>query len=271
MLIKISTAFQRYLSRCFYRPPILFHSLFEKHRIIEQFYPLMLEQMRKQFTNKLNPFNLLCPRTLFFWFLIPPYSAIGLAIYSLNEVVVTWRQQIEPNETVFVVFKIMEFKPPFPLTFLVMFAALGLVITDASYRISETIRTLYEEQLKKIEERTEGFSGSVVNSEPELRKTIAEETNQILAKSLDPFILAPRMSIYFPLYDNHTSIGFLTIDFRHVELSIKQSLEPNETVISLIRFLDLYTPFPLQVAVMLLSVGLFITGKVYEFEQGARE
>lgn len=241
--IKISTVFQRYLSRCFYRPPILFHSLFEKRRIIEQFYPLMLEQMRKRFTNKLNPFNL-CPRSIFFWFLIPPYSAIGISILGLNQVVVSWRQQIEPNETVFVVFKIMEFKTPFPLTFLVMFAALGLVITDAAYRTIETIRTVYEEQLKKIEERTEGFSGSVVNLEPELQKTISEERNQILAKSLDPFMLAPRMSIYFPIHDNHTSIGFLTIDFRHIELSIKQSLEPNETVISLIRFLDLYSPFP---------------------------
>jgi len=178
---------------------------------------------------------------------------------------------MEPNETVYLVYKILELKTPYPLTVLVMYAALGLVITDASYRIIESIRTVYEEQLKRIEERTEGFSGSVVNLKPELQKTISEETNRTLAKSLDPFMLTPRMSIYFPFLGNHTFIGFLTIDFRHVELSIKQFLEPNETVISLIRFLDLYTPFPLQVAVLLLSVGLFITGKIYEFGQEAHE
>lgn len=248
--VKISTVLQQYIIRCFYSPPILFQSLFDKRRGIKKLYPLMLKQTRKQFTHKLNPFNL-CPRSIFFWFLIPPYSGIGISILGLNQVVVSWRQQIEPNETVFIAFKILELKTPFPLTILVMFAALGLVITDSSYRIIESIRTNYEEQLRKIEDSTEGFSGSVIN--------------QISDKSLDPFMLTPRMSIYFPIKDNHTSIGFLTIDFRHVELSLKQSLEPNETVISLIRFLDLYTPFPLQVTALLLAVGLFITGKIYEY------
>ena len=259
--VKISTVLQQYLSRFINRPPILFHLLFEKRRIFEQFHPLMLEQMRTQFVNKLNPFNL-CPRAINFWFLVPPYSAVGIIIRGLRRVTVEWRQQIEPNETIFVTFRILELRTPFPLTLFVMFAAFGLVIADSSYRIIEDTRAIYEDKLKEIED---------VYLEKEIQKTVCEPKDQTLVKSLDPFMLAPRMSLYFPVYENHTAIGFHTIDFQHVEFSLKQSLEPNETITSRIRFLDLHTPFPLQVAVMLLSVGLFLTGLIYEFVQETHE
>jgi len=215
----------------------------------------MLEQMRKQFANKLNPFNM-CPRDINFWFLVPPYSAIGIIIRGLRRVTVDWRQQIEPNDTVFVTFRIMGIRTPFPLTLFVMFASFGLVVADAAHRLIEATRVIYEDKLRKIE---------AVNLEQETQKTVSEPKNQTLIKSLDPFTLTPRMSIYFPVYEDHTAIGFHTIDFQHVEFSIKQSLEPNETITSRIRFLDMYTPLPLQVAVMLLSVGLFLTGLIYEF------
>ncbi|TGE30958.1 hypothetical protein E4K68_19995 [Desulfosporosinus sp. Sb-LF] len=247
----MSTILQQYLSRFSYRPPILLHLLFEEGRIMKNNYSLILSQLRKQFSNKLNPFTL-CPQSIIFWFLVPPYSAIGITILGLDQVVLFWRQQIEPNETVYVSFKMLEFNPPFPLTLFVMFAAFGLVITDASYNIIEATGSEYEDKLKKIE---------FTNLEKDIEK------NQTFVRSFDPFKLTPRMSIYFPVLDNHTTIGFLTIDFRHVELSIKQSLEPNETIVSLIRFLDLSAPFPLQVAVMMLSVGLFMTGKIYEFSK----
>ncbi|EGW36937.1 hypothetical protein DOT_5127 [Desulfosporosinus sp. OT] len=117
--VNISTVLQQYLSIFSYRPPILFHLLFEEHSILANTYSLILEQLGKQFSNKLNPFNL-CPESIIFWFSVPPYSAIGITILGLDQVEVFWRQQIEPNETVFVSFKIQEFKPPFPLTLLVM-------------------------------------------------------------------------------------------------------------------------------------------------------
>lgn len=259
--VKISTVLQQYLSRFINRPPILFHSLFEERRIFEQFYPLTLEQMRKQFANKLNPFNL-CPRAINFWFLVPPYSAIGIIIKDLRLVTVNWRQQIEPNDTVFVTFRIMELRTPFPLTLLVMFTSFGLVIADSAHSLIEATRVIYEDKLKKLED---------VNLEQETPKTASEQKSQTLVKSLNPFTLSPRMSIYFPVYGYHTAIGFHTIDFQHVEFSIKQSLEPNETITSRIRFLDMYTPFPLQVATMLLSVGLFLTGLIYEFVQETYE
>ena len=139
-----------------------------------------------------------------------------------------------------------------------MFASLGLVITGSSYGIYEAIHALYTERIKKIEDAIDGFPASIL------------DPKQGNSKLLDPFKLTPKMSIYLPVYDNHTSIGFLNLDFRHAELSIKQSLEPNETVLSLIRFLDLYAPFPLMVAAMLLSVGLFITEMVYEYRPEMR-
>ena len=254
---KISTILQNYLGRYLYRPPTLFHSLFEERKFFEQASPRIPDKIRQQFAGKLNPFNL-CPRSIIYWFLVPPYSAIGLAVLGLHQVVVYWRQQIEPNDTVYVTFQILDLKTPFPLTLFVMFASIGLVITGSSYSIYETVNALCTEKIKKIEDAIDDFPASIIDSE------------QSITKLLDPFKLTPKMSIYFPVYDNHTSIGFLNLDFRHAELSIKQSLEPNETVLSLIRFLDLYAPFPLMVAAMLLSVGLFITEMVYEYRPEMR-
>ena len=184
----------------------------------------------KYFKNRLDPLHL-CPNSIVFWFFIPPYTAIGVTVYSLNEISVYLRQQVEPNETVYLLFRILDLRPPKPLTLLTLFFSIGLVITDAFYRVIEVLDTNHE------------FSQGHVNW-------------------LNPFNLTTRMSVFFPVYDNHTSIGFLTIDFRHVEISVKQSLEPNDNILSLIRFLDLYSVFPLQVATMFLSIGLFLTGLI---------
>jgi hypothetical protein len=239
----ISTIFQQYLNKYLYRHPILFNSLQERIKF-DKYYSQVTQQIGKFLANKLDPFNL-CPRSIMFWFLIPPYSAIGVNILGLQKVVINWRQQIEPNETIYLFFRILELKPPFPLTLLLMFSGLGLVISDAAYRLIQA--TLLD-------------NGDDLN-------TTCEQVQQTLVHSLDPFNLTPRMSLFFPIIDDHTSLGFLTIDFRHVEFSVKQALEPSENIQSLIRFLDLYTPFPLQVAIMLLSVGLFLTGRIYEFSQ----
>ncbi|WP_242831364.1 hypothetical protein [Desulfitobacterium dehalogenans] len=135
-------------------------------------------------------------------------------------------------------FKILELNSPIPLTLLIMFASLGLVLTDGANKIVQAVRSEYE------------------NIVP---------TDESVTPSLNPFNLTPRMSIYFPIIDDHTSIGFLTIDLRHIEFSIKQSLEPNENIKSLIRFIDIYAPFPLQLGIMFLSVGLFLCGIIFKF------
>jgi hypothetical protein len=208
-----------------------------KRNWLSEFYPSLCRKIRKYSNNPLDPFNL-CPRTILFWYFIPPYRAIGISILGLQEIAVYGRQQIEPNETIYLMFKILELKPPIPLTLLIMFASLGLVITDGANKIVQAVRSEYENIVPK--------------DEP-------------VAPSFNPFNLTPRMSIYFPILDDHTSIGFLTIDLRHVEISIKQSLEPNDNIKSLIRFIDLYSPFPLQIGIMLLSVSLFLCGIIFRF------
>jgi hypothetical protein len=140
------------------------------------------------FKKRLDTFNL-CPPSIIFWYPIPPYTAVGISVQSLNLIAVYWRQQIEPNETIFLGFKIIELRPPVPLTVL---------------------------------------------------------------------------TVFFSIYDNHTALGFLDIDFKIVQFSIKQSLEPNENIVSLIRFLDIVPPFPLQVATMFLALGLFFNGIINE-------
>ncbi|WP_158308999.1 hypothetical protein [Desulfosporosinus orientis] len=191
----------------------------------------MLQQMHT-LAKRLDPFKL-CPFSFYFWFLIEPYNAIGVSISSHKDVDVHWRQQMEPNETIYLIFDILKLQLPFPLTLLLLFSGSGLVIMDGVFRLLESAAGNY-----------------------------ADNTGKPALRSLAPFKLLPKMSIYFPVIDSYTSIGFLTIDFRHLEISIKQVMEPNETIVSLIRFIDVYAPFPLQLSVMILSVGLFITGQI---------
>lgn len=222
-------------SKSFNRLPSCYYSL--KRYWLSEFYPRLCRMIRKYSHNRLDPFNL-CPHTIIFWYFIPPYRAIGISIFGLQKVAVFGRQQIEPNQTIYLMFKILELKPPIPLTLLIMFASLGLVLTDGANKIVQAVRSEYE------------------NIVP---------TDESVTPSLNPFSLTPRMSIYFPVLDDLTSIGFLTIDLRHLEISIKQSLEPNNNIRSLIRFIDIYTPFPLQIGIMLLSVGLFLCGIIFRF------
>lgn len=262
---EINAVFQRFLSQYFHRHPILFNSLHERRMVFNNYYSLLLKQTRKFFINKLDPFNL-CPRSIIFWFLIEPYNAIGINMLGLNKVFVIWRQQMEPNETIYLMFRILELNPPFPLTLLLMFSALGLVISDEAYRLLLTsqqgngnMSTTCENPIKRL---------SCSEQQKEIETDNKQEYQTLDYR--DPFILTPKMSIYYPVYDDRTSLGFLSIDFQHVELSVKQALEPSETIFSLIRFSDIYAPFPLQVAVMLLSIGLFITGEIYKFGQSLR-
>lgn len=210
---------------------------FLKRYWLSELHPRLYRIIRKYSNNRLDPFNL-CPRTLLFWYFIPPYRAIGISILGLQEIAVYVRQQIEPNQTIYLMFRILELRPPIPLTLLIMFASLGLVLTDGANKVVQAVRSEYENIVPRDESVTPSFN---------------------------PFHLTPRMSIYFPILDDHTSIGFLTIDLRHVEISIKQSLEPNENIKSLIRFIDIYAPFPLQIGIMLLSVGLFLCGIIFRF------
>jgi hypothetical protein len=230
-------------------------------KIFQKYYSLLLRQGQKWFASKSNPFRL-CPDTVVFWFFVRPYCAIGLAIRDLQNVQIFWRQQMEPNETIYLLFKVIEIRTPYSLTLLATYASFALVIIDAAHRVFEVIGGQNEQKQTIMDMDTNNLSYEPNELEEIIKQEVINEHSSSWSSQLDPFSLTPRMSIYFPVYDHHTSIGFLNIDFRHVELSIKQSLEPNDNIVSLIRFLDLYSPFPLQVAVMILAFGLFLNGAI---------
>ncbi|AFM41414.1 hypothetical protein Desaci_2466 [Desulfosporosinus acidiphilus SJ4] len=254
---------EQYLGRF---SPYFREVLCKDSKFLQKYYSLLLRQGQKWFASKTNPFRL-CPDTVVFWFFVRPYCAIGLAIRDLRNVQILWRQQMEPNETIYLLFKVIEIWPPYSLTLLATYASLALVIIDAAYRIFEVIGLKNEQKSMKTDMDTNNLSYEPAELEEIIKQEVINEHSSSCSSYLDPFSLTPRMSIYFPVYDHHTSIGFLTIDFRHVELSIKQSLEPSDNIVSLIRFFDLYSPFPLQIAVMILSFGLFLNGAIYKLEQ----
>jgi len=223
-------------NRLFFRVPPCYHCL--KRYWLNQLYPRLSTAIRKSLS-LIDPLKL-SPLTIIFWYPIPPYKAIGLSITGLEEIAVFGRQQIEPNQTLYVMSKILHLKPPFPLTLFIMFVSFSLVLVDSAHKVILSILSEYE------------------NNAP---------TDETITPSLDPFALTPRMSIYYPIFDDRTSIGFLTIDSRHVEISVKQALEPNNNIRSLIRFIDIYSPYPLQVAVMILSFGLFLSGIIMRYNQ----
>ena len=239
------------------------------HLIYENIYPLILEQKRKWFSKKLNPFNL-CPNLLTYWIIIYPYSAIGITISDLRTVTIYWRQQIEPNETSYLNFQVIEIKPPFSLTLLILFSALGVTLADAANRVLETVRMEHENEGKKVEEPLDDLANSDEKLPEKITQTVTEEKDPTLVSLLDPFRLTPRLSVFFPI-TQYTSMGFLTIDFKHIEYSVAQWMEPNGTIECIFRFLDIYAPFPLQIATMSLSVGLFVTGIIYKYGLETRE
>jgi hypothetical protein len=226
---------QKKESGLFFKLPSCCH--YVKQYWLNQIYPIIDDTMRKSKLSRLDPFALL-PETLIYWYLVPPLKAIGVSINDLEKVAFYWRQQMEPNETVYVMFKVLQLRTPVPLTLFILLFSLGLVIVGEAYKIAKTISTEYE------------------------RRVPIDES---VTPSLSPFSLTPRMSIYTPIFNDHLSFGFLTIDLQHIQVSIKQSLEPNQNVRTLIRFIDLYSPYPIQVSVMLLIYGLYLTKLVFKY------
>lgn len=238
--------------------------------VYEKYYPLILQYVRKWYAQNLNPFKL-CPRTIMIWLLIRPYNAIGISLFSLNEIAIYWRQQMEPNETVFLLLKIMDLHVPFPLMLLITFGTIGLVVTDGANRLVTAAQTQFAESLASLKEKLDSLGDAPEDPRAYMETTMADEERKQAQNWLDPFNLTPRMSVYFPIYNYHTTLGILLMDFRHLEISLKQSLEPNETLVSLIRVIDVYSPFPLPIMVMLLSIGLFMMGKIHDANRTLRE
>lgn len=212
----------------------------------------------------------LCPNSLTYWVLVPPYCAIGIMIIDLRNITITWRQQIEPNETSYLNFSLIEMRPPFPLTLLILFLAFGITLADAAYRVLEVVQAEHKSEFNKVKESLNGLPNLNIDLQETIEQTVTAEKHQTILGFLDPFRLTPRLSVFFPV-SQYTSIGFLTIDFRHIEYSVAQFMEPNKNIECIFRFLDIYAPFPLQIATMSLSIGLFVLGAIYKYSIDTRE
>ena len=245
-------------------------SIEQQRLVYEKYYPLILQYVRKWYTRNLNPFNM-CPQSIMIWLLVGPYNAIGIDLIGLSEIAIFWRQQIEPNETIYLLFKIIDLHVPYPMMLLITFGFIGLVITDGANRLVKAAQMQFDEIIKNIKDDLEDLSTKVEDIQQFIENEETTEDHQRTVNILDPFNLTPRMSVFLPIYDNHTVLGILLMDFRHLEISLRQSLEPNEMLYSLVRFIDVYSPFPLPIMVMLLSIGLFFVGKIQDLNQVTRD
>ena len=210
---------------------------------LPEFYPILSEAVRKSKIKQFDPFSL-CPKTIMFWFLIPPYRAIGISIEGLQEISIYGRQQIEPNELIYVLFRILHFKTPIPLTLLTLFTSLGYAMIGAGNKLIQALRSKYE---------------TIVPSD------------ESVTPSLDLFSMYPRLSIYYPVINGSLSLGFLAIDEQHAMVSVKQSLEPNKNIFSIVRFLDFYGPYTIMNLIVMLSIALFFCGIIAKYNQKLRQ
>ena len=237
---------------------------------IPQFPSYLNSPINQYWVNKkFNPFNL-CPSSITFWFPITKFVFIGMTVSSFQRIIITIRQQIEPNRTIFINIRIVQLKIPFPLTLLTMFSSLGLWVNGAVNKLLENATTQLmneqEERLNNLEEKIQSLFTDIA---PEL-SLLTPDVQEKARETLNPFNLSPSMTVTFPIYKTHTSLNVSFMDFQRIAISNRQFLEPQDIIYTLIRFIELKVPFPLTILAVFLSIGLFINGSINEFEQGTR-
>lgn len=249
--------------------PSYFNSPINQYWDNEKLKGILAEQQRKFIVKNLNPFNI-CPRSVTFWFPITKFVSVGMTVSSLQRIIIVIRQQIEPNRTIFLSIRILQLKIPFPLTLLTMFSSFGLWVNGAVNNLLENATTqLMNEQdirLNNLEEQIQSLFPDIA-PEPSL---LPPDIPENVWESLNPFNLSPSMTVNFPIYKTHTSFNLTFMNLQRIAISIRQILEPQDIIYTLIRFIELRVPFPLSILALFLSIGLIINGSVNEFEQGTR-
>lgn len=245
----LSTTFQ------YYNPQFqsYFNSVKNQYWVNEKFKRFFAEQQRKFIVKNLNPFNI-CPSSVTFWFPMTEYVYIGVTVDSLQRIIISIRQQIEPNRTVFLSIRIIHLQIPFPLTLLTLFSSLGLWVNGALHKLLET------EIIQLMNEQKEHLNN--IEEMPDVQKKAWE--------ILSPFSLSPSMTVIFPIYKTHTTLNLTFMDLQRIAISNRQFLEPQHIIYTLIRFIELRVPFSLTILVLFLAIGLFINGSINEFGQQTR-
>lgn len=262
---------EQYLNSIAWRP----QSIAER-QYIEKIKHALAEQQRKFYARILNPLNL-SPISVTFWFPVIPSLAIGVSVTSLGEVDIYIRQAMDPTfANIFSAFKILEFHVPSSFALLILASCLGLYLTGKINKLLETLKKLLTEQEERpqaLEEELDSLSTQAcLDLEGKILETIAEEKHRSIIEALNPFKLAPiSMSIFFPVFKDHTAIGVVFHDLDYLAIAILQALEPNDKMYSIFRFIHAQVPFSLTLLVMFLAIHLFLSDEVNKIEQGAHE
>ncbi|WP_459930928.1 hypothetical protein [Desulfosporosinus burensis] len=262
---------EQYLNGISWRP----QSIAER-QYIEKIKHALAEQQRKFYARILNPLNL-SPLSVTFWFPVIPSLAIGVSVANLGEVDIYIRQAMEPTfANIFSAFIILEFHVPPPFALLILASCLGLYLTGKINKLLETVKKLLTEQkerLQALEEELDFLSTQAcLDLEEKILETIAEEKHRSSIEALNPFQLAPiSMSIFFPVFKDHTAIGIVFHDLDYLAIAILQAIEPNDKMYSIFRFIHAQVPFSLTLLVMFLAIHLFLSDEINKIEQGARE
>lgn len=263
---------EQYLNGISWRPQSI-----AEQQYIEKIKHAIAEQQRKFYAKILNPFNL-SPLSATFWFPVVPSLAIGVSVANLGEVDIYIRQAMDPTfANIFSAFIILEFHVPSPLALLILASCLGLYLTGKINKLLETLKnkliTEQEERLQALEEELDFLSSQAcLDLEGKILETIAEEKHRSIIEALNPFKLAPiSMSIFFPVFKDHTAIGVVFHDLDYLAIAVLQAIEPNDKMYSIFRFIHAQVPFSLTLLIMFLAIHLFLSDEINKVEQGARE
>lgn len=247
-----------------------------EQQYLEKIKYAIAEQQRKFYAKILNPFNL-SPISTTFWFPVIPSLAIGVSVTSLGEIDIYIRQAMESTFTnIFSAFIIFEFHVPFSLAFLTLALCLGLFLTGKINKLLQTAKnpliTEQEERLEALDKELDILSSKVSpDMEEKTLEKVAEEKHRSIIEALNPFKLAPiSMTIFFPVFRDHTDVGVVFHDLDYVGIAVLQALEPTDKIYSIFRFIHAQVPFSLTLLIMFLAIHLFLSDEVNKVEQAAR-
>lgn len=220
-------------------------SILEQQIIHQKILKENTDEKHKLFVNNINPFNV-CPTSFTVFFpVFKDHTTIGVSLLSLRKLSIVIRQAIEPHDCVFSMIRIIELRTPFPLVLLAMFSAVGLFIS--------------------------GSVGKIIEDFKEISQTLVEENHKATLKAINPFNVCPTaITVFFPIYKNHTTIGVSFLDLENMSIVIRQALEPHDCLFSMIRIIELRVPYPLNLLALFLSIGIFFSGGVEKVAQETR-
>lgn len=232
-----------------------------EQQYLEKIRYAIAEQQRKFYAKILNPFNL-SPISAAFWFPVIPSLAIGVSVTSLGEIDIFIRQAMDATFTnIFSAFIILEFHVPSSLAFLTLALCLGLFLTG---KINKLLQTAKNSLIKEQEERLKALE-----KEPDI---LSSKVSPDVEEGLNPFMLVPiSMTIFFPIFRDHTDLGIVFHDLNYVAIAVLQALEPTDKMYSIFRFIHAQVPFSLALLIIFLAIDLFLSDEVNKIEQKARE